>query len=152
MMADAPLPPDRKQELRRDRRFHVDDAVTLVYRQGLLATLGIGRTNEARSAVNLSEGGILIRSQDRVRSGTGVNVRLEIEKFKDVIEAAGVIRWCFQSAGDPTDFFAGIRFTRIPGSALFTIARLRGYFMSPEYRSRRAARLRRDSFGLGLVS
>jgi Tfp pilus assembly protein PilZ len=138
----------RKSELRSSTRFHVYDAVTLVYRKSLLTVLGFGRVNEARAAVNLSEGGILIRSRNRVKSGTRVKVRLEIEKFKDVIEAAGVVRWCFQGTGDEPAYFAGIRFTRVPESALVKIRRLRGYFTSPEVRSRNAARRRNDPLGL----
>lgn len=140
----------RKHELRRSARFHVDDAVPLVYRKSLLTVLGFGRVNEARAAVNLSEGGILIRSTDRVQSGTPVRVRLEIEKFKDVIEAEGVVRWCFRGAGEDDGYYAGIRFTEVAEAAVVMIRRLHGYFTSPEYRSRSAARKRRDPLGLGL--
>lgn len=150
-MGEAVVPSSKKSDLRRSMRFQVDDAVTLVYKKGLLQSLGIGRTNEARAAVNLSEGGILIRTGDRLKSGTKVKVRLEIEKFKDVIEAEGVIRWCFKGANDETEWYAGIRFTVVPEAAVAKIARLRGYFTSPEYRSRSAARRRRDPLGLGLA-
>jgi hypothetical protein len=148
-MGPAAVRAGRKTELRRNARFHIEDAVPLVYRKGLLQAFGIGRINEARAAINLSEGGLLIRSRDRVQNGTPVRVRLEIEKFKDVVEAEGVIRWCFRSAGDSLDFYAGIRFTRIADSAALLISHLRGYFTSPEYRSRTAARRRRDPLGLG---
>ncbi len=139
----------RKSELRRSARFHVDDAVPLVYRKSLLTVLGFGRINEARAAVNLSEGGILIRTGDRVKSGVPVRVRLEIGKFNDVIEAEGVVRWCFRSAAEEKDFFAGIRFTAIADAALLKIRRLHGFFTSPEYRTLSAARKRRDPLGLG---
>ena len=147
-MGEAAIPPSKKSELRRSTRFHIDDAVTLVYRKGLLQTLGIGRVNEARAAINLSEGGILIRTRDRVKNGTKVKVRLEIEKFKDVIEAEGVVRWCFKGANGDDEFYAGIRFTHVADQSASKIARLRGYFTSPEYRSRNAARRRRDLLGL----
>ena len=149
-MGEAAVPVNKKSDLRRSTRFHIDDAVTLVYKKGLLQSLGIGRTNEARAAVNLSEGGILIRTHDRVKNGTKVKIRLEIEKFKDVIEAEGVVRWCFKGANDDGDFYAGIRFTHVADSAAEKISRLCGYFTSPEYRSRNAARRRRDPLGLGL--
>lgn len=135
-------------ELRTTTRFEIDDvAVPLVYEQGLLASLGIGRVNQARAAVNLSEGGILVRTHDRMKSGTKVKVRLEIEKFKDIIEAEGVVRWCFQSAKEESNYYAGIRFTDVPGPVASKIARLRGYYTSPEYRSKTQARRRRDSVG-----
>jgi Tfp pilus assembly protein PilZ len=140
--------PGKKSELRSSLRFRLDDAVTLVYKKGLLTSLGIGRTNQARAAVNLSEGGILVRSTDRMKSGTKVRVRLEIEKFKDVIDAAGVVCWCFKSANDGSDYYVGIRFSKLPAPAAAKIARLRGYFTSPEYRQRTAHKRRRDPFSL----
>ena len=139
-----------KHELRTSTRFHIDDATTLVYKKGLLTGLGIGRTNEARAAVNLSEGGILVRAHDRLKSGTKVRVRLEIEKFKDVIDAEGVVCWCFQSASDQTDYYAGIKFSKMSPQVASKISKLCGYFTSPEYKSRTAARKRRDPLGLGL--
>jgi Tfp pilus assembly protein PilZ len=146
-MGEAPAS-RKKSDLRRSARFQLEDAVTLVYKKTLLSALGIGRTNEARAAVNLSEGGILVRTHDRVKNGTKVRIRLEIEKFKDVIEAEGVVRWCFQGAGEGSDYYAGIRFTHVPEQAAAKISRLRGYFTSPEYRSRSAARRRQDPLGL----
>lgn len=134
------LPPGKKAELRTSTRFRVDEAVPLVYEQGLLSSLGIGRKNQARAAINLSEGGILVRTHDKMKTGTKVRVRLEIEKFKDVIEAEGVVRWCFQSAKDQGNFYAGIRFTKVAPPVASKIAQLRGYFTSPEYRSRRKTR------------
>lgn len=141
----------RKSDLRRSARFQIGDAATLVYRKTLLTVLGFGRINEARAAVNLSEGGILVRTGDRVKSGTQVRVRLDLSKFKDIIEAEGVVRWCFQSAGEDGGYYAGIRFTRVADAALLKIRRLHGYFTSPEYRTRSAARKKRDPLGLGLT-
>jgi hypothetical protein len=148
-MGEAAFSAGMKRELRRSTRFRIEHADTLVYRKGLLQAFGLGRTNEARAAVNLSEGGILIRTRDRVQGGTPVKVRLEIEKFKDVLEAEGVVRWCFRGAGDGGDFYAGIRFTRVADGVMSKIVWLRGYFTSPEYRSRCAARRRQDPLGLG---
>jgi len=138
----------KKSELRSSVRFHVDDAVPLVYERGLLTAIGIGRINQAKSAVNLSEGGLLVRTHDRMKNGAKVKVRLEIEKFKDVIEAEGVVRWCFQSAKEAGNYYAGIRFTKLPAPAASKIAKLRGYFTSPEYRSRTASKRRSDLLGI----
>ena len=136
-------------ELRTSDRFRCDDiAIPVVYEHGFLSSLGIGRINQARSAVNLSEGGVLVRTHDHMKSGTKVKVRLEIEKFDDVIEAEGVVRWCFQSAKEQANFYAGIRFTNMPPPIASKIAKLRGYYTSPEYRSKNVAKRRRDTFGL----
>src|SRR6187401_3295342 len=118
----------RKSELRSSQRFRVDGIVPTVYEKSLLSTMGMGRKNQARAAINLSEGGILIRVHDRLKIGTSVKVRLEIEKFNDVIEADGVVRWCFQSATDATDFYAGLQFLKLPTTIVNKIARLRSYF------------------------
>jgi Tfp pilus assembly protein PilZ len=141
-------PAGRKSELRTSARFRIDDAVPLVYKKSLLASLGINRTNQAEAAVNLSEGGMLIRTTDRMKAGTRVKVRLEIERFKDILEAEGVVRWCFQSAKAGSTYYAGIRFTKVPAPVALKISKLRGYFTSPEYRSRHANRKRRSLLGV----
>ena len=136
-------------KLRTSDRFQVDDiAIPVVYEQGVLASLGIGRINQARSAINLSEGGVLVRTHDHMKSRTRVKVRLEIETFNDVIEAEGVVRWCFQSAKEETNFYAGIRFTNIPPTVAAKIANLRGYYTSPEYRSKTTSKRRREMLGI----
>lgn len=138
----------KSSDLRTSTRFQVDDiAIPVVYEQGLLASLGIGRINQARAAVNLSEGGILVRTHDQMKSGTKVKVRLEIEKFGDIIEAEGIVQWCFQSAKEESNFYAGIRFTSMPAPVAFKIAKLRGYYTSPEYRSKTSVKRRRETFG-----
>jgi len=138
----------KKSDLRSSTRFSIDDAIPLVYEKGLLTAIGIGRNNQAKEAVNLSEGGILVRTREKMKHGTKVKVRLEIEKFKDVIEAEGVVRWCFQAAKEEHNFYAGIRFTHVPAAAAAKIARLRGYFTSPEYKSRQAAKRRLNPLGV----
>lgn len=143
------IPSDKKKsELRSSQRFGIEEAVPLVYEKGLLTAIGIGRTNQAKAAVNLSEGGLLVRTHNKMKNGTKVKIRLEIEKFKDVIEAEGVVRWCFQSAKEEDNYYAGIRFTHVPQEAAAKIARLRGYFTSPEYRSRQAAKRRLNPLGV----
>ena len=69
-MGHAETPTKKKSDLRSSARFQVDDVATLVYRKGLLQNLGIGRVNEARAALNLSEGGILIRTEGRIKTCT----------------------------------------------------------------------------------
>lgn len=136
-------------ELRTNTRFSVSGvAVPLVYQHGLLTSIGIGRVNQARAAVNLSEGGVLVRTHDRMKSGTKVKVRLEIEKLNDIIEAEGVVRWCFQCAKEESNFYAGIGFTQVPPPVASKIAKLRGYFTSPEYRNKTAGKRRRNPLGL----
>jgi Tfp pilus assembly protein PilZ len=135
-------------ELRGSQRFRVDGIVPMVYEKSLLSTMGVGRKNQALAAINLSEGGCLIRTTGRLKIGTAVRVRLEIEKFNDAIEADGVIRWCFQSATDAKDFYAGLQFLKLPSTIVNKIARLRSYFTSPEYMMKMASKRRADPLGI----
>jgi len=144
------LPPAKRgAELSTSVRFEIDDIEvdTVVYEQGLLAKIGVGRFNQARAAVNLSEGGVMVRTQGRIKSGTKVHVRLEIEKFSDVIEADGVVRWCYQGAHEDRHFYAGIQFLNLPASVASKIAKLRGYYTSPEYRNKQAIKRQNDPIG-----
>lgn len=132
----------KRAELRQHPRFRTDDdARAALYVQGFLTKLGIGRTNHAQEAVNLSEGGILLRTQSKLKSGTKVQVRIEIEKYKDLIEAEGEIRWCFQSAKD-TSFYAGIQFKDLPPNQAALIGKMRSWFTSPEYKQKSATKRR----------
>jgi hypothetical protein len=135
-------------ELRTSTRFQIHDvAVPVVYEQGFLASIGIGRNNQARSAVNLSEGGVLVRTHEPMTGGAKVKVRLEIGSLNDTIEAEGVVRWCFQSAKEELNFYAGIEFTNMPRPVASKIAKLRGYFTSPEYLQKTGSKRRRGSLG-----
>jgi len=132
----------KRAELRQYPRFRTDDdARAQLYVQGFFTKLGIGRTNHAQSAVNLSEGGILLRTQSKLKSGTKVQVRIEIEKYKDLIEAEGEIRWCFQSAKD-TSYYAGIQFKDLAPNQAALIGKMRSWFTSPEYKQKSATRRR----------
>jgi len=134
--------PLKRAELRRHPRFRADAASAHLYVKGFLTTIHIGRKNEARSAVNLSEGGILLRTQSKLKAGTKVQVRIEIEKYNDLIEAEGEIRWCFQSARDGADYYAGIQFNGLPPAQAALIAKMRSWFTSPEYKQKTATRRR----------
>jgi len=132
----------KRAEQRRNPRFKTDEATVHLYiKKGLLTTLGIGRRNEARAAVNLSEGGILLATGTKLVQGTKVQVRIEIDKFNDVIETEGVIAWCFQSARD-TSYYAGIEFRNLPAAQATLIGKMRSWFTSPEYKQKTATRKR----------
>ena len=131
-----------KTELRRHSRFKTEEEATVqLYLKGLLTSLGIARKNEAHSAVNLSEGGILLTTGSKLKKGTRVQVRIEIEKFKDVIQAEGVVAWCFQSARDAS-FYAGISFENLAPAQAALIGKMRSWFTSPEYKQKSATRKR----------
>ncbi len=128
--------------MRRHTRFKTHEASAQIYSKGLLTSLGIGRKNEARTAVNLSEGGILVLTHSKLKAGSRVKVKLEFEKYKDVIECEGEVRWCYQSARDAADFYAGISFVDLPPTQMALIGKMRSWFTSPEYRQKSATKKR----------
>jgi PilZ domain len=132
----------RRAELRRHPRFRAEEAGARLYVKDFLATLGIGRKNEAGAAVNLSEGGVLLRIQSRLKGLSRVRVRIELEKYNDIIEAEGIVRWCFQSARNPADFYAGVEFRTLPQAQAALIGKMRSWFTSPEYKQKSAIRKR----------
>jgi len=143
-LGSLPQDENKHAELRSSVRFKVEDVQALVYEKGLLTQIGLGIQNRAKEAINLSTGGLLVRMGDRMKRGTKVGVRLEIGKFDDIVEAEGVVRWCFQAAQDTRNFYAGIQFTKITPMMTSKIARLQSYFMSPEYKSKTARKKLKD--------
>jgi hypothetical protein len=132
----------RRVELRRHPRFRAEDASAQLFVKGFLTTLGIGRKNEAQTAINLSEGGALLLIHTRLKVGSPVQVRIKLEKYQDVIEADGTVRWCFQSAREQSDFYAGVEFRSLPPAQAALIGKMRSWFTSPEYKQKSATRKR----------
>ena len=135
-------PQPSRQDLRRHLRFHVDDASAKLYIKGFLTSLGLGRANKARAAINLAEGGTLLLARERIPVGTQVMVRIDLERFGDMIEAAGEVRWCTQSGKNDQDYYAGIQFTSLSPADAKKIARMRDWFTSPEFKTRTTTRRR----------
>ena len=132
----------KKAELRRHVRFVPERANAELYLKGFLTTIGINRKNEARTIVNLSESGALIILNSKLAPGTKVQVRIEMEQYKDVLETEGEVRWCYQSARDATDYYAGIQFKNMPPSQVARIAKMREWFTSPEYKLKSSTKRR----------
>lgn len=128
---------------RRHHRFDLNDTAVTLYREGLLTLIGVGKENKAKVAINLSEGGIQVIIRERLQIGAKVKIRLEIAKFKDAIEAAGVVRWCYQNAQRKDDFHAGIQFENLPGTETRKIASMREWFTSPAFRAVRETKNRK---------
>ena len=132
----------RSEQRRRYERFRPHQASVSVFQGGLLASIGVGRENLARIPLDLSEGGARIALHRRIKPGTKVRVRIAIDKFGDAIEAAGEVRWCFESGTQPGDFHAGVMFTDLDPSTKKLIAAMRDWFTSSKCLKVRAARQR----------
>lgn len=133
-----------RQELRTFMRFRIEDASAEMFVKGFFTSFGLGRVNKGRAAINLSEGGVMLLVSETVPVGTKVTVRIDMEKYEDIIEATGVVRWCEQSARSDKDFYAGIQFTGLGDADLKKIAKMREWFTSPEYKTRTATRRRNN--------
>ncbi len=109
---------------------------------GLLAAIGVGLESLGQVPVDLSEGGAKVLLTRRLATGTKVHVRLEIEKFGDALSASGIVRWCHQSAKNPSAFFAGIMFTDLDPLQKKKISAMREWFTSSKCLKLRRAKAR----------
>jgi c-di-GMP-binding flagellar brake protein YcgR len=144
--APAPTPPPQGlppgADRRRHFRFEVDEASASLYRAGLLTLLRVGKTNFARTAIDLSEGGVRLLLEQRLPIGTRVRIRIHMEKYDDDIQTAGEVRWCFESARKAGEFYAGVRFDPLETSQCRKIALMKDWFTSPQYKAIRDTRIR----------
>src|SRR6516162_4868306 len=82
-----------EQEKRAFPRFRVQGATASIGEAaGLLANLGLGLRKH--DVINLSQGGAMIRLEKRLDIKSRHELRIEIPKYREVIEARGEIRWC----------------------------------------------------------
>lgn len=134
----------KSAERRRHSRFEVDECQATMYREGILTVFGVGRGNRAKAALDLSEGGVRFHILERLPIGTKVRMIIQMEKYKDHIEASGEVRWCYQSAKNSEDFYAGVQFENLDPVQKRKIAMMREWFTSPQYRAVRETSKRRS--------
>jgi Tfp pilus assembly protein PilZ len=131
-----------RRDLRAHIRFRVPESPAVVYPEKFLNKLGLGRGNRAYEAVNLSEGGVLVSLTKPLDEGARVRVRVEVERFSDVFECAGEIRWC-RPAAKTGLFYAGVKFIDLDGNARKRISHLRDVLNSKEYKTKHTGIRRR---------
>jgi hypothetical protein len=132
--------PPKGSERRRHGRFEVDQVSSHLYKDGILALIGVGRGNLARATIDVSEGGAQLLVHERLPAGTKVRVKIAIEKYKDTIEASGVIRWCYQSAKKKEDFFVGVQFDEMTNAQTHKVKLMRDWFTSPQFKAFKQSR------------
>ena len=141
-MADIPAPNDGKsgpatRNLRRWPRFKVDDEAAIVlFPEKLRNFMGLGRSNRARAAVNLSEGGVLVRTSVKLAEGTRVRLTINLTKFSDRFDCVGEVCWCYAAAHGEGEYYVGLRFLDLPASDIKKIEKMRSWFTSSEYKAR----------------
>ncbi|HLY72749.1 MAG TPA: PilZ domain-containing protein [Planctomycetota bacterium] len=129
--------------MRKHLRFQIDDASTSFSIKGISTSVGSGRVSRGRAAINLSEGGAMLLVCESLPVGSPIIVRIEMDGQEEFIEAKAVVQWCEQDGRNDKDFHAGIQFEALSDADLRKIGRMREWFTSPEYRSRRATQVRR---------
>jgi hypothetical protein len=138
------------RNLRRWHRFNIDDEASVVlYPEKLLTFMGLGRSNRAKAAINLSEGGVLVRTTEKIPKGTRVRLTISIEKFGDRFECVGEVSWCYAAAHSTKEYYAGIRFIDLPPEDMKKIAKMRSWYTSKEYRHK--TRFRKKDEGPELI-
>ena len=119
-------------------RFKVEGASASVGKPGFLASLGLGPIKHA--VINISQGGAMIRVGKRLAAESRHELRIEIPKCKEVIEAVGEIRWCLPSAKSESDIYVGVRFVDLPASERRKLVGMHELFTSAEYKAKAAVR------------
>jgi Tfp pilus assembly protein PilZ len=123
-------PSDRRRHL----RFEVDECQATLYREGILSVFGMSKQNRARAALDLSEGGVRFLTHERLAIGTKVRMIIQMEKYKDQVEASGEVRWCYQSVKKTEEFYVGVQFSDLDPAQKRKIAQMKEWFTSPQYR------------------
>lgn len=131
----TPTGAKKDTERRRHSRFEIDECQATLYREGILTVFGVAKNNRARAALDLSEGGVRFQIHERLPVGTKVRMIIQMEKYKDQIEASGEVRWCYQSAKNADDFYAGVQFSDLDPAQKRKIVQMREWFTSPQYRA-----------------
>ncbi len=126
--------------LRKTPRFEIDDSGATLMLKGFLSLIGLGRARATRGLMNLSEGGALVVAAEPVARGKKVRIRVDMEKYQDVFEAEGVVRWCSRSRRNDREFHLGIQFTSMPPAQARKLNKMREWFTSPAYLAKAKAR------------
>ena len=105
---------------------------------GILASLGLGPIRHP--IINLSQGGAMVRIARRLAVDSRHPLRIEIPKFKEVIETVGEVRWCGESAKRESEIYVGIQFLNLPSADREKLVGMYEHFTSGEYKAKAAAR------------
>jgi hypothetical protein len=136
-------PPAQGSDRRNHGRFEVDQASAHLIKDGFLALIGIGKGNNlARAAIDVSQSGAQLLIHVRLSPGTKVRLKIAVEKYKEVIETTGIVRWCYQSAKKKQDFFVGVEFQAMNATEARKLAAMRDWFTSPQYKAVKQGRSR----------
>src|SRR5437762_1145791 len=138
----AATPPVGRPERRQHPRFALYDATIKLYRRGATALFGLARLNIEGTALDLSEGGVRLMTEEQLLAETKIHLRIEIAKFDDRIESDGLVRWCRRDPKEESRFYAGVTFAAGDPALARKIGPMRTWFTSPQAVALREQRLR----------
>jgi hypothetical protein len=119
-------------------RFRIEGTTMAIGKPGLLATLGLGLIRHP--VVNLSQGGVMVKFVKRLPVDSRHPLRIEIPKYKEVIEGLGEVRWCGESAKSKTEIYLGIQFVNLPAAEQRKLTGIYELVTSAEYKAKASAR------------
>jgi hypothetical protein len=124
-------PSPRPRDLqRRHPRFAPKEVDPQLMFEGLLAMIGVRKPNLALAVRDLSQGGVSLLTEEPLKTGREVKIRLEFRITRSIIEADGVVRWCRRDtlAASPR-WLVGVVFKRMPPKSDAELRRLERYFL-----------------------
>lgn len=127
-------PPGGGVERRRVLRFEIDDYSVVLYRIGTLQRIGFRKKNIGRTVRNLSLTGACLISDKPVRIGQKVQLLLILNKFNDLFDAMGIVRWVAGSKILPDHYEIGVEFTSLEEVQSSRLQHIQGWFTSVAYR------------------
>jgi hypothetical protein len=131
---DRTLPAASSTDKRQFPRFKVEGTTTSLGKPGLLVSLGLGPIKYP--VINLSQGGAMVRVSKRLEMDSRHELRIEIPKYKEVIETVGEIRWCGESAIKESDIYVGLQFVDLPAVERRKLAGIYERFTSAEVKAK----------------
>ncbi len=142
--SERAIPSAAPNEKRAHPRFKIEGVTAVVGNAGLLGSL-LGP--KKHRVVNLSQGGAMIQINKKLPVGSKHDLKIDISKYKEVIQGVGEVRWCLESAKN-SDIYIGVRFVDLDASERRKIAGMQELFSSVEYKAMASARKEASSIRL----
>jgi c-di-GMP-binding flagellar brake protein YcgR len=123
-----------------DRRKHLRcsiEGARAVYCTGVLAFVNLGKSKAG--VYNLSEEGVCIQTEGRLKPGTKVRVEIAISRPKELFEAYGIVKRSVERQSDHK-VYTGIEFTELNSVTKSKLKAMCDYFNSPTYKNLRKER------------
>jgi hypothetical protein len=136
--SDRALPAASSSEKREHPRFKIEGTTVAIGKPGILASLGLGPIRHP--VINLSAGGAMVKFVKRLPVDSRHPLRIEIPRYKEVIEGTGEVRWCGESARNKSEIYVGIQFVDLPVAEQRKLSSIYDLVSSAEYKAKATTR------------